>query len=161
MDTYRQLLSLTTATPENALTAEERDAFLGRQLVGRLATNREDGWWHVTPIWYIWEDGRFYISLGNNRRHLKNLRQDNHVTLCVDVDPRLEDPSQAPRAVVCFGSAELLEDEMSVRTITEKLEIHYIGAILPELHEAIWFQGRTVVAITPVRWLTWDQGKGR
>ena len=111
MDTRRQLLNLTTATKENALTEEERNEYLHRKLVGRLATNRCDGWWHVTPIWYVWEDSRFYLSLGNTRRHLKNLRRDRHVTLCVDVDPRIDNPSLAPRSVVCFGLAELLEDK--------------------------------------------------
>ena len=160
MDTRRQLLNLTTATKENALTEEERDAVLRRKLVGRLATNRGDGWWHVTPIWYLWEDGRFYLSLGNSRRHLKNLRQDGHVTLCVDVDPRLDDPSQAPRSVVCFGHAELLEDDTRVRAIAEKIATRYIGGVPSELEGALWFEGRTAVAITPVRWLAWDQGKG-
>ena|SRR5262245_20313814 len=161
METRRRLLNLTTATKENALTAAEREEFLRRRLVGRLATNRDDGWWHVTPIWYVWEDGHFYLSLGNTRRHLKNLRRDPHVTLCVDVDPRLDHPSQAPRSVVCFGRAELLEDEARGRAILEKIEIRYIGGTPPELEEALWFEGRTAVVITPVRWLAWDQGKGR
>jgi nitroimidazol reductase NimA-like FMN-containing flavoprotein (pyridoxamine 5'-phosphate oxidase superfamily) len=160
MGTRQQLLNLTTATRENALTEEERDEFLGRKLVGRLATNRGDGWWHMTPIWYLWQDGRFYLSLGNSRRHLKNMRQDDHVTLCVDVDPRVDDPSQAPRSVVCFGLAELVEEDARVRAITEKLENRYIGGVPPEFDEALWFEGRTAVAITPVRWLAWDQGKG-
>ena len=44
--------SKSTATKENALTDEERDAYLARQLMGRMATQRPDGWAHVTPIWY-------------------------------------------------------------------------------------------------------------
>ena len=104
---------------------------------------------------------RVYLSLGNTRRHLKNLRRDPHVTLCVDVDPRLDHPSQAPRSVVCFGRAELLEDEARGRAILEKIEIRYVGGTPPELEEALWFEGRTAVVITPVRWLAWDQGKGR
>lgn len=160
MATNRQLRNLTTATKDNALTEAERDEFLRRKLVGRLATNRGDGWWHVTPIWYVWEDGRFYLSLGGSRRHLKNLRRDDHVTLCVDIDPRLDDPSKAPRSVVCFGRAELLEDEASVRAVTEKTGARYIGGLPSELEGALWFEGRTAVVITPVKWLAWDQGKG-
>ena len=40
------LLNRTTATKENALSTEERDEFLTGQRIGRLATNREDGWPH-------------------------------------------------------------------------------------------------------------------
>ena len=57
------LLNRTTATRENALTEEERDAFLSEKRIGRLASNRADGWSHVTPIWYVWEGGKFRLSL--------------------------------------------------------------------------------------------------
>jgi nitroimidazol reductase NimA-like FMN-containing flavoprotein (pyridoxamine 5'-phosphate oxidase superfamily) len=156
----RRLLNLTTATRENALTDEEREAFLAEKHVGRLGTNRGDGWWHVTPIWYVWESGRFYLSLGNSRRHLGNIREDNHVTMCVDEDPRITDLSKAPRSVVCFGFGKLVADEPTVRKYTEKLEERYLGGVLPEFDEALWFEGRTIVEIAPVRWLAWDQGKG-
>ena len=155
----RQLLNLTTATRDNALSESEREAFLAEKRVGRLGTNRGDGWWHVTPIWYVWEGGRFYLSLGNSRRHLANVREDPHVTMCVDEDPRIDDLTKAPRSVVCFGLGKLLADEPSVVEYTEKMEERYLGGVLPELHEALWFEGRTVIEITPVRWLAWDQGK--
>ena len=155
----RSLLNLTTATKENALSEEEREAFLARKLVARLGTNRRDGWWHVTPIWYLWEDGRFFLSLGNSRRHLRNMRADDHVTLCVDVDRRPEGVLEGPVSVVCFGRAELIDDPPRVREITDRLELRYLGSIPPEFEEAMWFEGRTAVEITPARWLAWDQGK--
>jgi PPOX class probable F420-dependent enzyme len=153
------LLDLTTATRRNALTVEEREEFLSRKLVARLATQREDGWPHVTPIWYVWEGGRFHLSLGNSRTHLANLRRDPHATMCVDIDPRVEDPTKTPRSVVGFGLAELIEAEQAVREITEKMEVRYLGSIPPQFEEALWFEGRTAVVIAPVRWLAWDQGK--
>lgn len=154
-----ELLDLTTATKRNALTAEEREEFLSRKLVARMATQRDDGWPHVTPIWYVWEGGRFLLSLGNSRRHLANLRRNPHVTMCVDVDPRVEDPTKTPRSVVCFGLAELVDEGPLVREVTEKMEMRYLGAVPPEFEEALWFEGRTVVVIEPQRWLAWDQSK--
>jgi len=156
------LLNRTTATRDNALTDAERDAFLTEKRIGRLASNRDDGWPHVTPIWYVWEDGRFYLSLGRSRRHLRNIARDPHMTLCVDEDPRMTDLTKSPRSVVCFGLAKLVEDEQAVREVTEKVELRYLPAEArgPELDELLWFEGRTAVEITPVRWLAWDQSKG-
>ena len=157
----RHLMNLTTATKENALTDEERSDFLAEKRVGRLASNREDGWAHVTPIWYVWENGRFLLSLGKSRRHLRNIAADPHVTMCVDDDPRITDLTRSPRSVVCFGVATLVEEEQAVREATRKMELRYLeGASGPELEEMLWFEGRTAVDIEPVRWLAWDQGKG-
>jgi hypothetical protein len=57
---------------------------------------------------------------------------------------------------LCFGRAELLEYEARGHAILEKIEICYIGGTPPELEEALWFEGRTAVVITPIRWLAWD-----
>jgi PPOX class probable F420-dependent enzyme len=156
------LMNRTTATKANALTEEERDAFLTDKRIGRLASNREDGWPHLTPIWYVWDGDRFVLTLGKSRRHLRNIARDPHVTLCVDDDPRVTDLTKSPRAVVCFGLARLLEDEPSVREVTTKVELRYLPAEArgPELDELLWFEGRIGVEITPERWLAWDQGKG-
>jgi hypothetical protein len=155
------LLNRTTATRENALSSDERDAFLTELRIGRIATMREDGWPHVTPIWYVWDDGRFVLSLGKSRRHLDNIARDPHVTLCVDEDPRTTDLTKSPRAVVCYGLGRLVEDEAGVREITAKVEQRYLPADVrgPELDELLWFEGRVGVEITPQRWLAWDQGK--
>ena len=156
------LLNRTTATKENALSTEERDAFLTELRIGRLASMREDGWPHVTPIWYVWDDGRFVLTLGKSRRHLANIARDPKVTLCVDEDPRTTDLTKSPRAVVCFGNGTLHQDEETVRSVTSKVENRYLPAEVrgPELDELLWFEGRVAVVIEPQRWLAWDQGKG-
>src|SRR5262245_40422687 len=146
------LMNRTTATRENAMSEAERDAFLSDLRIGRLATMREDGWPHVTPIWYVWEDGRFVLTLGKSRRHLRNMAHDPHVTMCVDDDPRRSDLTKSPRAVVCYGLAEIENDEPRVREIGEKVERRYLPeeARGPELDELLWFEGRIGVEITPV-----------
>ena len=156
------LLNRTTATKENALTAAERDAFLTELRIGRLASMRDDGWPHVTPIWYVWEGDRFVLTLGASRRHLRNIARDPKVTLCVDEDPRTTDLSKSPKAVVCYGLATLHEDEETAREIGLKVEERYLPpeARGPELEELLWFEGRVGVVIEPQRWLAWDQGKG-
>ena len=156
------LLNRTTATKENALTEAERDAFLTDLRIGRLATMREDGWPHVTPIWYVWEGGRFVLTLGKSRRHLANIARDPKVTLCVDEDPRTTDLTKSPQAVVCFGLATLHEDDPTVREMTTKVEERYLPAEArgPELESCSGSRDASAVVIEPERWLAWDQGKG-
>jgi PPOX class probable F420-dependent enzyme len=152
--------SRSTATKENALTDDERDALLAVRQDARLGTNRADGWCHITPIWYLWEDGCFRHTLGAGRRHVRNLRGDPHATVCADEDPRLDQGLQAgARAVVCFGTAELSTDEDLIRDVTERMLVRYLGPDATEYLEPIMAEGRTIVTITPQRWLTWDYNK--
>jgi PPOX class probable F420-dependent enzyme len=152
--------SKSTATKENALTSDERDALLAVRQDARMGTNRGDGWWHITPIWYVWRDGRFLHTLGAGRRHLANLRRDPHVTLCVDEDPRLAEGLQAgARAVVCFGTAELSTDDALIREVTELVLVRYLGPEASDYVEPIMAEGRTIVTVTPSDWLTWDYNK--
>lgn len=152
--------SKSTATKENALTAAERDELLAVRQDARLGTNRDDGWWHITPIWYVWEDGCFRHTLGAGRRHLRNLRSDPHATISVDEDPRLSDGLQAgARAVVCFGTAELSTDEGLIRDVTERILVRYLEPQATDYLEPIMAEGRTIVTITPQHWVTWDYNK--
>jgi PPOX class probable F420-dependent enzyme len=152
--------SKSTATKENALDQAEIDDLLAIKQDGRLATNRGDGWWHLTPIWYVWEDGRFYHTLGAGRRHLRNLRRDPHATLCVDQDPRLTEGLDAgARSVVCFATAELSTDDGLIRDVTEKVLVRYLGPEASAYVEPIMAEGRTIVTLTPQHWLTWDYNK--
>lgn len=152
--------SKSTATKENALQRDEIDRLLAIRQDGRLATNRGDGWWHVTPIWYLWEDGSFFHTLGARRRHLRNLHRDPHATLCVDQDPRLAEGLEAgARAVVCFATADLSTDDGLIRDVTEKIVVRYLGEEARAYLDPIMAEGRTIVTLTPQHWLTWDYNK--
>ena len=152
--------SKSTATKENALTQPEIDAFLAKLQGGTVATNRGDGWWHVTPIWYLWEGGRFYLTLGAGRRHIRNIESDPKVTLCVDEDTRLTEGLQAgARSVVCFATAELSADPDFIHEIHEKMLIRYLGDQAEEYVGPTMAEGRTIATLTPQDWLTWDYTK--
>lgn len=49
-----------------------------------IATNRADGPPQLTPVWYLYEGGRVYISAGVDTVKVRNLRRDPNVTICVD-----------------------------------------------------------------------------
>jgi nitroimidazol reductase NimA-like FMN-containing flavoprotein (pyridoxamine 5'-phosphate oxidase superfamily) len=152
--------SKSTATKENALAPDERDALLAVRQDARLGTNRGDGWWHITPIWYVWGDGCFRHTLGAGRRHLRNLRRDPHATICVDQDPRLVEGLDAgARAAIGFGLADLSTDEELIREVTEQILVRYLGPEATAYLDPIMAEGRTIVTIRPEHWLTWDYNK--
>lgn len=152
--------SKSTATKENALTSQEIDDFLALRQDARMATNRGDGWWHLTPIWYFWDGEAFLHTLGAGRTHLKNLRTDPHVTLCADQDPRLENGlSAGAKSIVCFGSASLSTDSTLVLEVTKTIVKRYLGEDGLQYLDMLLAEGRTIVRVTPDSWLTWDYNK--
>ncbi|MBX3012455.1 MAG: PPOX class F420-dependent oxidoreductase [Caldilineaceae bacterium] len=66
------------------MTQPALEAFLAPPRHAIVATNRADGPPQVTPVWYIYEHNRLYISAGIGAAKVKNLRRDPRVTVCVD-----------------------------------------------------------------------------
>lgn len=66
------------------MAAAEIDAFLAVTRHALLATNRVDGPPQVSPVWYLYRDGRIYIDVGPDSAKCRNLRRDPHLSLCVD-----------------------------------------------------------------------------
>ena len=151
-----------TATAENALTQAEIDEYLGRRIMARMATQRADGYPHLTPIWFVWEDGKFFHTLGAGRVHLTNLAQNPRMSLVIDEDYRLaEGLAAGARSITVRGDAVLSQDPDLIRDVTYKALVKYLGAADAELYlEPIMAEGRTIVTMTPTAWVTWDYNKG-
>ena len=154
--------SKSTATPENALTKEEVDERLAGRALARLASYREDGMIHLTPIWFAWDGERFRLTLGADRVHLENLRRDPRVSILIDEDPRIEQGLAAGAwAIMARGTAELSQDSELIRAVTLDVLTRALGSEDAQRYiEPIMAEGRTIVTITPSAWLTWDYNKG-
>ncbi|HEU5332595.1 MAG TPA: pyridoxamine 5'-phosphate oxidase family protein [Actinocrinis sp.] len=82
------------------------DAFLAQPLTARIATAGPT----VRPVWYLWEDGAFWILTGPWARLGARVREDPAVSLVIDVcDPA----TGLVRQVVAGGAAELLPFDVS------------------------------------------------
>ena len=91
------------------LTDSQIEDLLRAPLNGVLATNRRDGAPQLSPIWYLYEEGRFYISVGADGVKARNVRRDPRVSLCID------EGHPEGRAVTVYGSAALIEEESAWR----------------------------------------------
>jgi len=77
------------------MTPEELDSYLTEQRVLRLATVGTDGWPHVVPLWFLWDDGVFFVH---------NLRRSRRTPYCARGRRRLHAQS-GPRALELGGHA--------------------------------------------------------
>lgn len=63
----------------------ERDAFLVQSgVIMHIATVDEGGAPLVTPIWFIFEEGRIWFTPRQHSEWLKNIRKDDRVALSID-----------------------------------------------------------------------------
>ncbi len=105
------------------LSDDQVAALLALDIPARLATIDQDGFPWITPIWFLWEDGAFYMTSIEGRPHLRNLARDPHAAICIDTEDRITIAGVRPnRQVKARGLAELSRDEAGYWTerITKK-----------------------------------------
>ena len=133
------------------MTADEIDAVLSAAVPARLATIDSDGFPHVTPLWFIWADGAFYVTSISDRPHLRRLAANPQAGICVDIEEAERDDGQHPnRQVRAVGVAKLSSDRDGVWTarITEK----YIrGPAAPAVRASRVADQRVVICLRPDR----------
>ena len=67
-----------------AMTAEERDAFLGAERTCRVATVGPDGHPHNTALWFLWDGTHFWMQSITRAQRWADLQRDPRVAIVVD-----------------------------------------------------------------------------
>jgi Pyridoxamine 5'-phosphate oxidase len=155
------------ATISHGMTEEECDEFLGSPdstWLLKLAVLKEDGWPFVTPMWYQWRDGAFYVVGRKRSAWVADLERDPRCSVCVDEEAM--PPAGGLRKVLARCTAEVLEGPVVAEgsrwlTVADEMAIRYAG---PAGHEGLktsYGWERYLVKLTPVEggMLTW-QGVG-
>lgn len=139
--------------------AEEIVRFLAEPRAACLATNRADGFPHLSPVWFVYEDGVACFKLAQSRIHLANLRRDPRAALMVEQDdrPRLG-WSAAVRGVVLRGPVEFIDDQDTVAMYADRIDRRYLGSGVddPALAEATEPELYTLVRLAPSTCVSWD-----
>lgn len=79
-------------------------------LFARLGTINEDGTVHIAPVFFKYQDGEIRIATQDPSRKIRNIKQNNNVSVLVDI-------TDVPfRAALIYGTAVLdYEDVISKR----------------------------------------------
>jgi PPOX class probable F420-dependent enzyme len=80
-------------------------SFLGGRRYAVLATHDPDGGIHLTPIWFLFEDDRFYFASSSGSRKVKNVERNFSASVVVDA----REPGRE-RWVSASGQVEILRD---------------------------------------------------
>lgn len=109
--------------PPRRPSTDEIEQVLASDVPAHLATLDAKGFPHVTPLWFIWTDGAFYMTSIADRPHLRRVARNPRVGICVDVEfPERTDGQRPNLQVRAQGVAELFADDGAAWTtrITEK-----------------------------------------
>ncbi|MEI2689938.1 MAG: 2-phospho-L-lactate guanylyltransferase [Anaerolineae bacterium] len=122
-------------------------AFLNEPgLLMRLGTVGRDGYPQVTPIWYLYEDGQFWISTASDRIKARNMLARPQVGFAIDRD-------QMPyRGISARGEARLAAEGEAARPMTHRIAARYVPAErLEAMVETLMEAPRVVFAIDAPR----------
>ncbi len=111
------------------LTESQAQLFLDKNF-GAVATIREDGTPHVTPVWVDYDGEDVLFNTAAPRAKWKHLKRDPRVTVEVH---SLEDPYEY---VTVTGPAVLEEDEEAANRHIDKMSLKYRGIPSYQNHKA-------------------------
>lgn len=131
------------------LSDEEVSEMLALDIPARLATIDPDGFPRITPIWFLWEAGAFYMTSYPFRPHLRNLVRNPHAAICIDVEEHAAVGGVRPnRQVKGQGTAETFPDQDGYWT--SRITLKYIQGPDAELRaEQRASKPRIVIRLVP------------
>jgi PPOX class probable F420-dependent enzyme len=129
------------------------EAFLRERRYAVLATHNDDGSTHLTPVWYLFEDGRFFVETFPESRKVRNVVTRPSASLVVDArTPGSE------RWVSASGPVQVLRGELS-RSVNDKILRRYLTEEAlrhPVIGPGMASTDAVTLSLQPVQWRWWD-----
>jgi len=129
---------------------EEWEVFLQRSLLARFATLDRRGFPHVTPVWFVFEGGCFFVTTTRTASKYRHVMRDSRVGLVVD------DGVMPYRAVVVRGRADVVDG--GVGEVTRRIAARYWpGWGVEALTQQLMDEPRVLLKVTPQRVVAWTE----
>ena len=118
-----------------------------------LATHNEDGSIHTTPVWYLFENGRFYVGSSSSSRKARNAAARPNATIMIDI--------RRPGGeswVYASGRVETMQGDDS-REVNSKILRRYLTeeAIKnPHIGPAFAAVDDITLCLVPETWRSWS-----
>jgi PPOX class probable F420-dependent enzyme len=93
--------------------------FLSRPLLCKFASLGKDGYPHVTPTWFMYDEGKLVVTTPETTVKAENVRRDSRVALLID---------DGEKYLMIKGRAHLSATRDPTRDI-ERLAIRYEGPV--------------------------------
>jgi len=136
------------------MSQEAIETFLAVPRFAVVGTNRRDGPAQLTPVWYLYEDGKIYLDMFVKSAKFRNLSRDPRIGLCIAGD------HPDARAVMFYGTAELFpEDDAWADDIRWRLVRRYYDSdeeVQTYMHRVAAGGKSALAIVTPERVLAQD-----
>ncbi len=131
----------------------DRDGFLAGRYIATLATENEDGSSHLTAVWYLYEEGTFYVPTASRTRKAKNVSARGQAAVMVDARCSAE-----LRGVAATCSATLVTGDDALR-LNRRIHGRYLtdeGLQHRLLGQTIASSDDVTIKLRPGRWSYWN-----
>lgn len=139
------------------MTEAEIGDLLERSRTATIATVAASGAPHLVAMWYAVIDGDLWIETKAKSQKVVNLRRNPVMSASIEAGQSYDQL----RGVTIEGTAEIVEDEATVRAVCEQVYERYFGPYSEELKPAIdeMMKKRVAVRLRGGRVRSWDHRK--
>jgi len=129
-----------------------QDNFLKTQKILRLATIDQKGTPHIIPVWYLYNQKKFYIGTNTRTEKAKNLKKNKRVSFCIDVGIH----SPKIYGVMGKGNAKLILEKNKVSSIAKKILKRYFRTLENKSAKELLEDTDCIIEITPKKLSIWS-----